>query len=509
MAVSDDGSILLRTARGAGWVIAWRMATRLMGLVSTLILVRLMAPEEFGLVALAAAFAVALDVCLALGVEDQIIRAEAPTRSLYDTAFTINLLRGAVVGGLVALSAAPAARFFGDPQLEDVLFALAISALLAGLANIGVADFRRNLQFQREFMLQIVPRLAGIAVTIGLAFLLRTHWALVGGIFVNRFGVVVMSYALHPFRARLSLSAWRELAGISAWSWALSFASVLKDRSESLVIGRVLGTTAIGHYAVGLEIATLPSTELVDPICRACMPGFAASRRAGEDGGGADYLRILALLAMLTLPAGLGISLVAAPVVALAFGQAWLEAVPVVIVLGIGSVLTPLGNVSGAMLNAHARLSQLLGISVAIAVLRIVLLVVLTPGLGVTGAALAVTGAVVAEHLSTVFFAFRLLRLRLVRLGGILWRPALAAGLMTLLLWVAGLGWATAPASSAAAARELAPAVLLGAGSYAAALFGLWTLAGRPPGAEADMLGLLHRVAARLRVRIRQNLPAG
>ncbi|MDB5379167.1 MAG: lipopolysaccharide biosynthesis protein, partial [Rubritepida sp.] len=183
-------SILSRTARGAGWVIAWRLATRLLGLASTLTLVRLLAPGDFGLVALAAAFAATLDVCLSLGVEDQIVRVERPTRQLYDTAFTVNLLRGAATAMIVALTAGPAAEFFDDPRLEDVLLALALSALFSGFANIGTADFRRELRFEREFALQILPRVAGVVVTIGLAAWLHSHWALVGGIFVNRLGVV-------------------------------------------------------------------------------------------------------------------------------------------------------------------------------------------------------------------------------------------------------------------------------------------------------------------------------
>lgn len=494
----ENSSILRRTARGAGWVVAWRMSTRLLGLASTLALVRLLAPGDFGLVALAAAFAVSLDVCLALGVEEQIIRAERPDRRLYDTAFTVNLLRGAAVGAAVALAAPFAGRFFGDPRLADVLLALALSAVLSGLANIGAVDFRRELRFEREFAMQVIPRLAGIAVTIGLAAWLRSHWALVAGIFVNRLGVVAMSYALHPYRPRLSLAAWRELAGISAWSWALSVASVIKDRSESLVIGRVLGPVAIGHYTVGVEVSTLAATELVDPICRACMPGFAASRREG-DASGIDYLRILALLALLTLPAGLGISLVAGPVVALAFGQAWLPAVPVVVVLGIASVFTPLGNVSAAMLTAHARLSRLLGITLAAAGLRVGLLLILTPAYGISGAALAVAGAVVAEHMMMVLSAFRLLGLRLRRLLPVLWRPVLAAALMALVLWQAGLGWEAPPSTASAAAGEAIRGVALGAACYVAALWLFWTLSGRPMGAEADMAALILRAARRLR----------
>ena len=497
-------SILRRTARGASWVVAWRMATRLLGLVSTLILVRLLLPGDFGLIALAAAFAATLDVCLSLGVEDQIVRAENPTRQLYDTAFTINLLRAALAALLVAIAAGPAGEFFGDPRLEAVLLALALSALLSGLLNIGTVDFRRELRFEREFAMQIVPRILGIVVTVGIALWLRSYWALIGGIFVNRIGGIAMSYALHPFRPRLSLACWRDLAGISAWSWALSVASIIRDRSESIAIGRVLGPTAMGYYTAGAEVAVLASTELVDPIGRACMPGFAASRREGSDGGGGDYLRILGLLSLLTLPAGVGISLVAGPVVALGFGQAWLAAVPVIVVLGIASAATPLASLSSAMLSAHARLSQLLAVTLVSATLRIALLFMLTPRLGLTGATIAVGLSLVTEQLILVLLAFRLLRLRLARLAAVLWRPVLAAIAMAVLLRESGRGWAPAPSDAWIAAQRLAESVALGVVGYGLSLFLLWSLAGRPASAEADLLGLVGRL---LRARPGRHLP--
>ncbi|MBU8536735.1 oligosaccharide flippase family protein [Falsiroseomonas tokyonensis] len=493
-----QGSILARTAFGAAWVVAWRMATRLMGLVSTLILVRLLAPEDFGLIALASSFAVALEVCLVLGVEDQIVRAKAPDRAMYDTGFTLNLLRGLLVGTLVWLAAGPAAGFFGDARLEPVLLALALSAALSGLTNIGAVEFRRNLRFEREFALNLYPRLLGIVVTIGLAFLVRSHWALVAGIFVNRCGLVLMSYILHPYRPRLTLVAWRGLAGVSAWTWALSVTNMVKDRSESLVIGRVLGPTSVGHYAVGLEVAILPSSELVDPVCRACMPGFAASHRSEADAGQANYLRICALLALLTLPAGIGLSAVAGPVIALGFGQAWLEAVPVVVILGIASVLTPFGNVSSAMLVAHTRLSTLIAIALGAGATRLGLLLLLTPGHGLFGAALAVGIAVLAEHMVLVQRALSLLRLSFARLLRQLWRPALATAAMAALLWTSGLGWAGAPDAPGRAALRLLEGVALGSVSYLALLVTLWLLSGRPTGAEADLLALVRRMLGRL-----------
>lgn len=495
---NPSGSILARTARGAGWVVAWRVLTRVLGLGSTLLLVRLLSPEDFGLVALATTFALALEVCLSLGVEDQIVRTRDPRRELYDTAFTMNLLRGAAVAAVILLLAEPAASFFGDARLREVLWALAFSALLMTSVNIGVVDFRRSLSFEKEFRLQLLPRLLGIGVSIATAWLTRSHWALILGIIAARSGTLVVSYTMHPFRPRLSLRAWRELVGVSAWTWAINLATVLRDRADALVVGRVLGPAPLGIHAVSVEVATLPASEVISPICRACMPGFAETMRGGDLALLQDsYLRIIALTALLTLPAGVGTSLVAGPLVALVFGPAWAEAAPLIAIIAVAGTLSLFGGVSGALLLARAALATLFGINFASAMLRLALLLVLVPAYGLLGAAIAVGIAVVLDQLAMVAAVLRMLALHPARLLRALHRPLLASAAMALALWGAGLGWIAPPATATAALPLLLLGVPLGAASYAAVLLALWLAAGRPAGAEADMLALLRRMGGR------------
>ena len=501
-------SILARTARGAGWMVAWRMGTRLLGLASTLVLVRLLAPEDFGLVALAAAFATALDACLSFGLEDQIVRVPAPDRALYDTAFTINLLRGLVVAVILVATSGAAASFFGDPRLGPVLIALAAITAVSGLGNIGCTDFRREMAFDKEFRLMMLPRLLGSAVTVSAAFLLHSHWALLAGIATGRVAGVVLGYRMHPYRPRLSLRAGHELLGISFWTWALNVAELLRERADTMVIGRVLGSSSVGIYGASLEVAALPTSELVLPIGRACMPGFAEALRSEGDVAG-NFLRIIALTALLTLPAGIGISLVAGPVVALGFGQAWLEAVPVIQLLGATFTLAVFGAVSFTLLVAYAMLRSLFFIVVSVAVLRIGLLVALVGWLGLIGAAIAVAVSYAAEASITTAKALRHLKLAPAALLGCVWRPLLAAAVMALVLWSAGLGWALAPAAEWPAARALLAGVTLGAASYLAALGSLWAVCGRPEGAETDMLTLGRRLLGPFAARFRRGALAG
>jgi lipopolysaccharide exporter len=193
-------SLLVRTARGAGWVMAWRIGMRVLGLVSTLILVRLIRPADFGIIALATSFMQTIDGMLTLGTEEAVIRESTPGRSFYDTAFTLNLLRGASVTVLVAALAWPAAGFFADRRLGPVLLFVACLPLLDGLANIGAVDFRRDFAFHKEFAIMVLPKSCGILAAITAAVLLHSYVAMLFGMGVNRVLRVAMSYVMHPYR---------------------------------------------------------------------------------------------------------------------------------------------------------------------------------------------------------------------------------------------------------------------------------------------------------------------
>jgi lipopolysaccharide exporter len=123
--------------------------------------VRLLVPADFGLIALAAGFMQTIDGVMTLGVEVAVIRERAPSRDVYDTAFTINRLRGLLVGGLVA-AAFPTAGFFDEPRLAPVLLVVACLPVLDGAANIGAVDFRRDFAVHKEFAIMVLPKLGGI-----------------------------------------------------------------------------------------------------------------------------------------------------------------------------------------------------------------------------------------------------------------------------------------------------------------------------------------------------------
>jgi O-antigen/teichoic acid export membrane protein len=500
--LAGKGSILSRTARGAGWVVGWRFSTRFIGLFSTLILVRLLTPADFGIVALATSFAQGFSQLCEAGVEAAIIRDTNPDRALYDTGFTINLIRGLGVALVLLIAAFPIAVIFHNPHLAPVLLAVAAISAIGSMENIGVVDFRRFIAFDREFILKIIPRIAQTAIAITLSLLFRSYWALIVALLVNQTLTTLMTYRLHPYRPRLSLVAWRRIAHYSAWTWVNNLVNLLNSNGTNFIIGKVFGVGAVGIYGLGNEIAGLPNTELVGPLCRAAFSGFAEAR-AGGDNGASLLLRLLALMMIIALPAGLGLSLTAYPIVQLGFGKNWIGAVPLLQIIGVANALSIFSMISGVVFRVQAWMKALFKLAVALTLLRLGLIILLMPHYGLRGAAIAIAITDIIDQLAFLAVTIHRLELSLATLFARVWRSLAAAAIMTALLVALHLGWSDHPGTNHQQAVRLGLAILIGVTSYSATVGILWFLAGRPDGGERDLAHFAHSALQRMRTRQR------
>jgi len=485
-------SLTVRTATGAGWIIAWRMTTRVLGLVSTLILVHLLAPADFGLVALASSLSNAVDLFSTIGVEQALIREKHVDRALYDTGFTINVLRALAVSLVVAAGAEPVSRFYGDPRLMWILLALALGLLLSGLENIRVVDFQRDLAFGKRFQILLLPRIAAVLASISFALVYRNYWALVVSILITRGMGLVLTYVVRPWLPHLTLRSWRRIFGFSFWVWATVTVQTVRDRIDALVIGRVLGPTSLGIYGIGTEIGSLPSTELVFPLATALFAGFSAARRTG--GSVADgYFRAISATFVLTLPIGFGLSLLAAPIVRLMLGERWTDAVPIVQIFALLGMARVIAYFSGVLLNAYEMLTVQFRIMLFSLLVRLGVLAVLIRPYGLLGAATAAAACIAAEEILFLIVTFRRFQLSPIDLLASTWRCMLASLAMAAVLVWEGIGWAPAAASTAGVVRALALGASSGAATYTVTLLLAWWCAGRPQGAETFIIDVLRQ----------------
>jgi lipopolysaccharide exporter len=469
-------------AKGAAWMLLLKVADRGMGVISILILARLLVPGDFGLVAMANAIIGALQLVGAFSFDMALIQNPNAERRHFDTVWTISVLFNAVCALALVALAYPAARFYEEPRLTAVMVVLALATLIAAFQNVGTVEFRKELQFDREFRFMFARRCIIFVATIGLAFLWRDYWALVAGTLAGSIAVLWLSYQWHPYRPRFSLAAGSELFSFSKWMFLNNTLGFLYHRAADFIVAKGAGTTALGHYTVAYEIANLPSSELAMPINRAVFPGYA-KMSADVHTLRQGLLNVLSVLALLVIPAAVGLACVAGPVVILCLGNQWAATIPVIQVLALHGVLTAIMSCCNYVYVALGKpnyATLLVGTHVAVAIPMVTYAAFTW---GVVGVAWTILAAALLVLPINIVLLRTTLKITLIDLARILWRPVVAAATMAaavmrlsaLLGFGPGLG-----------ERIVTLTLLVGTGvvTYSAVVAILWIMTKLPDGAE-------------------------
>lgn len=479
---------------GAAWMMSVRFVDRGVGLASTIILARVLVPADFGVVAMAMGVVAFLELFAAFGLDAALIQRKDIARPHYDTAWTFNVLFGCAIGTALLILAWPASIFYQQPPLMGVLMVLAAAPVIQGLENVGLVAFRRDLNFRADFLIISCKRLILFTITVSLALLLRSYWALVIGIVAGRALGVVLSYMVQPYRPRFSLAARSALFGFSKWVFGTNTLAFALMRSSDVIIGRSLGARALGLYNVGAEIASLPTSELIAPINRAVFPGFAKIA-ADRDALRREYLAFIGFIAMIGIPAAIGLASIARDVVALALGPNWLEATPIVTVMALAATVQLLQTTNYAVYLAVGRPSrQVFTLCVQLAVL-VPSMTYLSSRYGMIGAAYAVALCWTVSLPVALTLVLREVKARVAEFARAIWRPVVAAGAM----YVA-LHYFHPPVASQTTAQLLIAifkSVMLGAVVYCTVVVACWFAAGRPISAETTILRQIAAIVER------------
>ncbi|GJL54360.1 MAG: lipopolysaccharide biosynthesis protein [Nitrospirales bacterium] len=347
---------------GVVWMMAMRWGVRLIGLLSTVILARLLMPADFGIVAMAMVCVGLINQLLDFGLEFGLIRNPNAERKHYDTTWTIRLLQMGGVSIVLAAAAPVIASLYEEPRVMPILWVIAFGAFVRAWENIGTIDFRKHLQFDRDFKFNVYIKLGGFLVTIGLAFYLRNYWALVLGTLFNHCVAVGVSYVMSPYRPRFSLEAVGEVFSFSQWMLVRGFANYIFGRGDEMIIGKVFGSIGLGYYAMAKNVSSMATAEIVQPASRAFVPGFSQFEKEPSRLASA-FTRAISGMAMVVVPAGLGLSCVASEVVPLLLGEKWIESIPLLQLVPVAEVVMALHGLAGSLVIVIGRVKLLAGIA--------------------------------------------------------------------------------------------------------------------------------------------------
>lgn len=468
--------------KGAIFTVGLRWADRLIGFVSTLVLARLLMPDDFGVVAMASLVILMADLFLNLGVNIALIQNQETTQEHYDTAWTLRLLQTVFSCVIVSASAPLAAAYFNDPRVALVIQLTSLQLVFNGLENIGIVNFQKEMLFGQDFRFRIFKRLFGFVVTILAAWFLRSYWALVIGTLAGSSFGAVLSYVLHPMRPRLSFARMREIFTVSQWMLVNSIGGYLNNNLHKILVGRVSETSIMGGYSLADEIGIMPAGEILAPINRVLFPAFSAVK---HDLNELKRIFLLAqgIQALIAIPASVGLMIVAHEAIYLLLGEKWLFAVPfleILVLINVVQAITTSGSYVVITLGYFRN-------AALVSWIQVFFFIALFLAHDMKGAYYIAILRAVSVFIGLFFLLWLVMRalpvLKVSEMVKSVARPLIATLLMYLAVDIF-LGSVTyTPVSM------LILKVLTGVLVYTVVVLVLWLLAGRPEGAEKYVLG--------------------
>jgi polysaccharide transporter, PST family len=468
-----------RLLKGSAVMIGMRWCVRLLGLISTAILARLLMPEDFGVIGLAIILVGFIESLTDVGVVMALIQNSKAERRHYDSAWTLQIGQSTVIAAIVLICAPFSGEFFGDDRVPAVLVFSAAAMFVQGFLNIGIADFRKKLMFEKDFAYTAISRAGRAVITIGFAFWLRSYWAIAYGNVVGALFEVCVSYLMSPFRPRLSTKAIRELWSFSQWMLGINIIMFLLDRGERFVVGRAVSASMFGYYTVGYDLAMMPTAEIVMPVVRAVDASVALIKDDAVRLRGA-ILKLLSAVLLFALPAGLGFLMVARECVTLVLGENWLPALPIVEAAAIAAVVVEIPNM--VLFHVLIRAGYIRGLGILMAIQMVVLLGAIYPVYELFGGLPAViyAKAVIAAvaMIAMMIMLSRHTRIRFGEYVSVTIAPVIATAAMMVAVYFAGhaVAWSLVP--------TLVFKVAVGGMVYGVVILALWFLRGRPDGIE-------------------------
>jgi O-antigen/teichoic acid export membrane protein len=399
--------------RGGIWVFALRFANRGLILFQTIILARLLSPEDFGLFGIAMLSISVLETFSNTGFSAALIQKQENIESYLDTAWTFSAFRGIGLFLCLFFASPFIAKFFNSSQAELVIRIIAISTLLQGFRNIGVLFFQKELEFRKQFIYEISGTLGGLFVAITLAITLKNIWALVYGGLAANFARLFMSYVVQSHRPRFKfeLEKFRELFGFGKWVLGSGILIFLITQGDDVFVGKVLGVTALGLYQMAYAFSNLPATEICHVISLVTFPAYSKFqddlprlRKA--------YLKVFHFTAFLSIPLSAGIFTMAPDFTRIFLGEKWMSMIPAFQVLAFWGIIRSLGATTGPIFQSVGQPKVLTRLQFIVLVLLCIFIYPFSMKWGIVGTSLAVILSTFFPNVVATFLVIKVINCR-------------------------------------------------------------------------------------------------
>jgi len=333
-----------------------QVVSKLAGLIQRVILARLIAPHDFGLMGIALLVIGGFEAFSTPDLASSLIQKKGDIRDYLNTFWTCQIIRAVFVSIILITGAPFLANFFNSPSSANIIRFVSLGIILRAGINPGMVQFQKNIELRPRFIMISSASIAGAVISIIYAVIWENVWALVVGVIFSALVSCLVSYVLHPFRPKLELSVDKmiEMFKFGGWLWLAGILTFCVIQGDDLFVSRMLGISMLGYYQMAFWVANLPTTQITNVLNQVSFPAYS-EMQSDSLRLTAGFLKTLQGTVIIILLYTIVLFLLAEPITVFVLGPQWKPMVPALKILCFAGFLRCISATLGPVIMAAGK----------------------------------------------------------------------------------------------------------------------------------------------------------
>ncbi len=428
-----------RTVRSIGWTATSKLAQLLMSILISVILARLLVPSDFGLIAMVLVFSNFVTIFVGFGLTSAIVQKQDISDETLSSTFWINVGLGGLLTVALAASAPLIAAFYSEPRLTPLVVFISTTFFISSFCNVSYALLLKRMNFKAIAIIESVAIAISGPIAIFLAFSGYGVWSLawntvLSTVFLTVFFLIYARWVPHFF---LGLQHVKGLLGYGANLTGSSFVNYFARNMDNILVGRFLGSSALGFYNLAYNLLVLPTNTISDVIGRVMFPALSIIQHDKQLVRNA-YVRANRYIGAISFPLMAWVLVAAPQLIRVFYGPKWISVIPLIQIFALAGIEQSIGTNVWWIFTSQGRTDELFKLSIFT---TFVIVISFFVGLrwGVEGVVIAYTVAIYVTAYPIFAIAFRLIDLKVKSALAPLWSVTLATltlGIVAFLLQI-------------------------------------------------------------------------
>jgi PST family polysaccharide transporter len=416
-----------RTVRSIGWSATSQLAQLLTGILISAILARLLLPSDFGLIAMVLVFSNFVAIFAAFGLTLAIVQKKEISDEALSSTFWITVGLGALLTLVFAASAPLIAAFYSEPRLTPLVVLMSLTFFIASFGHVQNALLTRRMNFKALAIIGFCSVGISGPIAIFLAFSGYGVWSLAWYTVLGTSVTVVFLwiYARWVPHFLLRLQHIKGLLWFGANLTGYSFVDYFAINMDNLLVGRFLGSAALGFYNLAYNLFVLPTSNISAVVGRVMFPALSMiqhDKKLVRDA----YVTANRYIAAVSFPLMIWVLVTAPQLIRVVYGPKWISVIPLVQIFALAGIERSIGTSTSWICMSQGRTDVLFKLGVFTTVAVVISFVVGLRG-GVEGVVIAYTVAIYLTAYPVFFITFRLIDMKVKDALAPLWSVTLAA----------------------------------------------------------------------------------